>query len=261
MNRRQENVRLANCLKPLPWLVALMGLLGLCAAALPAWAEPAEKKLDSGAQMSLLLMDGPYFKARPEEYLGVGIQASIIGNYPYAVVLLTRAISAGTLPPRLLSRAYLNRGMAYAKQGRHRQAIMDYTKSLEALPTHADTFLYLGNALRNLGDMTEAVIAYDRAITLKPNFPEAYYQRGTVWLLKGDYNLAASNFSEAIRLRPKMADAFYQRALCFEKLGRYNKAISDMRSFHLLNPFDESVPHILKELKKNKARYESGDTG
>jgi tetratricopeptide (TPR) repeat protein len=261
MIRRPKTAPPAKRLKSLLWLWALMGLLYLGTAVLPVWAEPAEKKLDPGTQMSLLLMDGPFFKAKPEEYLGVGIQASIIGNYPYAVALLTKAITAGTLPPRLLSRAYLNRGMAYAKQGRHRQAIMDYTKSLEALPTHADTFLYLGNALRNLGDMTEAVISYDRAINLKPNFPEAYYQRGTVWLLKGDYNLAASNFSEAIRLRPKMADAFYQRSVCFEKLRRYSEAISDMRSFHLLNPLDESVPHILEQLIKDKARYQSGKTG
>lgn len=240
------------------WVLAT--LLLLCSAA-QTKAEPAEKNMDPGKQMSLLLMEGPYFKALPEEYLGAGIQAAIIGNYKYAVALLTRAITAGTLPPRLLSRAYLNRGMAYAKQGRHRQAIYDYTKSLEALPTHADTFLYLGNALKNLGDLTEAVIAYDRAVTLKPNFPEAYYARGTVWLLKGDYNLAASNFSEAIRLRPKMADAFYQRAVCFEKLGRYKDAIKDMKSFHLLNPLDESVPYIIDQLKRDQAKHEAGKAG
>jgi tetratricopeptide (TPR) repeat protein len=242
-------------------------LLVPCLLALPAWAAdkpsagPAEKDLDPGVRMSLQLMKGPYFKASPEEYLSGGIGASIVGNHRYAVKLLTMAIDSGGLNMEQLAQAYLNRGMARMHINQHRLAVEDLTKALESMPDKYDTYFQLGNALRALGAFTEAIIAYNRALELKPGYAPAYYMRGSVWLIKGDNRLAVNDFSEAIRMRPKMDDAFYLRSQAYEALGEWDKALADLKSFHLLNPLDDSVEISIARLRTRMAEPKASPAG
>jgi protein O-mannosyl-transferase len=72
------------------------------------------------------------------------------------------------------SNAYLGLGQLLEKQHQLDDAIRNYSKSVELLPTDTG-FLLLGHALESAGRRTEALAAYQTALKLSPENPEAQH--------------------------------------------------------------------------------------
>ena len=84
-----------------------------------------------------------------------------------------------------------NLGQAYAKTGRSKEALAEYTAAAQNDPEHAATYYFnLGAILTNQAtvehdqaaktkDLQDANVAFDKAIAAKPDYGEAYYQKAT----------------------------------------------------------------------------------
>ena len=243
------NIRHAFGTKALaPLLVALLWAC-LFMSASPAAAQVTDKELDPGVKMNFLIMEGGHFRIEPEQYLREGIQASIVDNYRYAVYLLSKAIDSGGLSLDNLSRAYVARGISYQGLGKPKDAVHDFAKSLEAMPSSPTAHYHLANVLKDMNKTTEAIIALNQAITLKPNYAQAYLLRGRIWMQRGDYNLAAKNFSQCIAYDSSQAKAFFERGQARRKLGKLDQALADFKEFSLRQPLDEQVKQLIIKLE------------
>lgn len=104
------------------------------------------------------------------------------------------------------------------------------------LPYFANTYYNRGLALAKRGDFKGAIIKYTIAIRLKPKFPDAYNNRGLVYRQMGDYERAIANYDAAIRLKPKDWAAYNNRGYAYRKLARYAEAIKDYDKAIKLRP-------------------------
>lgn len=83
-----------------------------------------------------------------------------------------------------------NLGQAFAKSGKPKEALAEYTTAAQSDPTDAAMYYFnLGAILTNQAtreadqtvktkDINEANTAFDKAITAKPDYSEAWYQKG-----------------------------------------------------------------------------------
>jgi len=221
----------------------------LSLAPFPALAQGTDKDLDPGVKLNYLIMEGDYFRIEPEQYLREGIQASITDNYRRAVYLLSKAIDSGGLTLGDLSRAYVARGVSYQGMGKLNEAVHDFAKALEAMPSSPTAHYHLANVLKDKKKTTEAIIALNQAITLKPNYAQAYLLRGRIWMQRGDYNLAAKDFSQCIAHDSSIGRAFYERGQALRKMGKINDALADFKEFSLRNPLDSQVKQLIIKLE------------
>jgi tetratricopeptide (TPR) repeat protein len=102
--------------------------------------------------------------------------------------------------------AAYNAGVAYARQGRTREAVDRYRASLAIRPFFTDAWLMLGNALARQGDLAAAEDALRRALA-GPHAAEAGANLGLVLLRAGRAAEAAERFQAALRLRPDLSAA------------------------------------------------------
>jgi tetratricopeptide (TPR) repeat protein len=107
----------------------------------------------------------------------------------------SQVISQSTIG-ETLSVAYMNRGIAYAEQGKPSKALADFSSSIDA------------NKANGI----------------------AYYNRGNIHFDLRKLQHAAADYSKAIELEPDMAPAFLNRALVYERLGSRQASISDYRA-------------------------------
>jgi tetratricopeptide (TPR) repeat protein len=107
--------------------------------------------------------------------------------------------------------ALLNRGSAHFNKGDYRQALADYGRAIEMMPTYAEAFFNRGSAAAAMGELDGAIADFSRAIALKPTFVDAYYSRAGAYDDKGDFRKAIPDYDEALRLKPDHVAALINR--------------------------------------------------
>lgn len=159
--------------------------------------------------------------------------------------------------------AYFNRGIAYLKLEKYKEAIMDFSNAILNDYTKSKVYYSRGKAYLGKGDYYMALSDYNYSVTLDPESSVPYNQRGEYYLQIEDYNNALKDFSTAIKLEdnyseyyfnrgqaneylkkninaiddyskaidlyPAYFDAYYSRASLFNKIGNYDKAIFDFQ--------------------------------
>ncbi len=122
-----------------------------------------------------------------------------LGNDAEAGVEYSKFLKAG----KPVGDAYRGRGLVFAKQGRYRDAMNDYTRSLELeaspniLTRRGWAYLLQANRLA-LDDFTEA-------INLNPENPDSYNGRGYAKVMMGDWRGAVADAEEAVKRTDELA--------------------------------------------------------
>lgn len=124
------------------------------------------------------------------------------GDAAGAEKLFTQALAMNTLAPPGTAKAYLERGIAREKLGKHEDALADFTAAASAnvLPPDdsARAQYDRGVALDALGRTPEAIDAFTQALALQPGFAEAYTNRGNGRLRLGNLSGAQSDYKAAL---------------------------------------------------------------
>lgn len=123
--------------------------------------------------------------------------------------------------------AYINRGAACIKGGKHDLAIENCNKAIQLRPDYALTYSNRGVAYHGKGEHDFAISDYDKAIKLNPNYADAYNNRGNAYKAKRKYNLAIADYDQAIELKSDYAEAYNNRGNTYGNKGEYDKAITD----------------------------------
>ncbi len=122
----------------------------------------------------------------PQEYMSSGTEALKANAYDRAILLYSKAIE---IDPNL-SKAYDNRGIAYAREGSLKRAVDDFTMAIAADTKDALAYNNRGEAYVQLGNFTQAVFDFTRAIELNAFYIKAYNNRGKAYCALQAYRKA-----------------------------------------------------------------------
>ena len=73
------------------------------------------------------------------------------------------------------------KGNSLSRQGRFREAVEAYERSIEKNPNSTVVHFNLGLAYKNMKRMTEAAIAFERTVELEPGNLDARYSLGNIY--------------------------------------------------------------------------------
>lgn len=132
----------------------------------------------------------------PEVYVGwarLGEFASLAKKHELAVQANQKALALLQAEPdptgknkAMLAGLHNNLGQAYARSGKAKEALAEYTAAAQTDPGSAAQYYFnAGAVLTNTYHPDEANIAFDKAIAADPNYADAYYQKGINLLGKG----------------------------------------------------------------------------
>ncbi|MCS6813246.1 MAG: tetratricopeptide repeat protein [Cyanobacteria bacterium] len=160
---------------------------------------------DALADLDWLILTDPQ---NAKAYCQRGIVHAKVGRRKAAIHDLTEAIRLAPHDSQML----LHRAMVRLELEDARGAIDD----LNQLVSTQDPKVYLqrGNAYRQLQDYRQAIADYSRVLNLVPTMPEPYYQRGLAREAFGDRAGAISDLQQAANLWLNQGDGdSYQRTL------------------------------------------------
>jgi len=128
--------------------------------------------------------------------------------------------------------------------------------------THADIWLNLGIAEKNIGSQEEALRCLDQALYFNPSLVAAHLHKGWVWLSQKSPHAAQACFDQANQLDPEFsiawqADGYMSLGALYYKLQHIEEAIAPYQKalamgVHTL-PALQNLLIILSELKHREA--------
>ncbi|QKQ74912.1 tetratricopeptide repeat protein [Nostoc sp. TCL240-02] len=168
------------------------------------------------------------------------------GEYTNAIVNYSKALQAKSTDIDL----YYKRGLTHYQIGDYEAAIADYSQAIQMNIQDAKSYNKRGLALSQLGRLEEAINDYTQAIRINPNVAVAYKNRAEARSHIGDNQGAIEDYTQAIKINPDYADAYKNRGIARYLLGSqpgFPQAIK-------INPKD-----AIAYKKRGNARSDLGD--
>lgn len=163
------------------WSATASTLLLCAALAAPQARAQEPRETPSMAVQNRIIADAIYKS---------GVQASRLGDYSRAIILLTKAVE---MDPSL-AECYRERGTAYLLRASAWEQIARATQALQNSPEATDALIDRAVAYYNVGDYQAASGDLTTVISLAPDLAEAYYRRGLVQMARGRYEQAAEDY-------------------------------------------------------------------
>lgn len=130
--------------------------------------------------------------------------------------------------------AYAGLGVAAARRGELRQAVVQFRRALEIDPGAVQTRLDLAQALFDLGEMEDAARLLEEHLRHRPASAEARVLLGMIRLQQGDTAQAREHYEAAVRSQPQDARARLGLANAYTRLGQTELAREAMAEFQKL---------------------------
>ncbi|MGF1532325.1 MAG: tetratricopeptide repeat protein [Bernardetiaceae bacterium] len=125
--------------------------------------------------------------------------------------------------------AYNLRGSLYFAEGRHAEALEDFSAAIALNPKEYKYLLNRGHAHHALNDLTKALDDYSAALDLNGNEADIYLNRGIVLLKTQQDKMALADLNRSINLNKSNAAAFYYRALIHRQSDNLSAARDDLQ--------------------------------
>ncbi len=133
------------------------------------------------------------------------------GDSQRAIADYTKALA---IRPRMLGRAYYNRGLIYRKLGRHDLAIQDFSAAIGFHRTGESklgdkigmVYYQRGRTYQDSAQPKKALADYSAAVRLMPAHASVYWRRGALHLQQHDHRSARDDLRRAAELAPQDAE-------------------------------------------------------
>jgi Tfp pilus assembly protein PilF len=104
--------------------------------------------------------------------------------------------------------AYVSRGAAYLRTGKHDRAVKDFDHAIDIDAGYARAYHLRGLAHEAQGDDHGALADFGKAIELSPEYGAAYHSRATLLTKMGDTDRAAEDIQMVTHLTNRNIEAF-----------------------------------------------------
>jgi tetratricopeptide (TPR) repeat protein len=171
----------------------------------------------------------------------------VIKYYKQAIIAYTKLIDAKILK----SDYFLNRGYCYYKLSDYDKAEIDYLQSLK-LPNATIDLLYDNISLLYFDQSKfEKSIEYStKRIELSPKNYTPYIDRGLCYRKLKKYKEAEQDFNKSLEINPNFFRAYGYRSFLHLELGEYHKSYDDASKSVQINPEYDYGYLILGQVKK-----------
>jgi tetratricopeptide (TPR) repeat protein len=136
--------------------------------------------------------------------------------------------------------AYNNLGFYRSRQGRTKEAMENYRRSLEINPNYEDALNNMGYALAGQKKYEEAIGYYLAALRLRPNHPEVHNNLGNAVSELGRIDEAIQHYWVTLAQQPEHADAHNNLGVALAMQGQLDEAIVHFRKAIRFKPNDAS---------------------
>jgi tetratricopeptide (TPR) repeat protein len=109
-------------------------------------------------------------------------------------------------------------------QGKHKESIKYFTKSIEAGAKTEITFLSRGVAFLKLQQTEKAIIDFTNVIELNGNNFRAYFYRGIANMANENFGEAIKDFDVAVKLQSDAGAAYFARGTAYAHIGNREEA-------------------------------------
>lgn len=144
--------------------------------------------------------------------------------------------------------AYRYRANIYGLANDYGKVIIDLSRCLELDPnTYSHEPAVFGNrgiAYHRLGKLKEALEDFDKALGLNPRYVFALTNRARLYADLKQFDLAFKDFDTAIAYESNNADALFWRGTLYYTTGKQDSALNDFMKVVNLNP-QHVVAHLL----------------
>ena len=147
---------------------------------------------------------------------------------------------------------HANLAMVYGNTGQLEQAIRQYQKALELMPTKPSLHqglagVYWKKRLYTAAEPHYKVVTANDATNL-----QAAYRLGLIFLIQKIYEAAASQFKKVIELDATYVRAYGGLGVAYQKLGKFPEAIDAFETVLRLEPGNRNAIEMLRQLRERK---------
>jgi serine/threonine-protein kinase len=162
--------------------------------------------------------------------LGVALQAQ--GKVKEAIDEYQKSIG---LDPKY-ALAHFNLGIALQDQRKLDEAIDEYQKAIAIDPKDAQAHNNIGIGLEKQGKVDEAIAEYQKAIAIDPKEAKAHFNLGLALQGQRKWDEAIAEYNKALAIDPKLALAHYSLGLALQAQGKVDEAIAEYQKALDIDP-------------------------
>ena len=151
-----------------------------------------------------------------------------------------------------LANVYANLAMAYEDIGQLEQAIAQYQKALELLPTKSALHRDLAGVYWKMRRYAETESHYKVVIADDATDVQVVYRLGIIFLTQEDYEAAIGQFEKVIELDAAHVRAYEAIGITYQKLGDVSEAIEAFEKVLQLEPGNRNALEMLKRLPEKQ---------
>jgi len=115
------------------------------------------------------------------------------------------------------ARAHLNLGNVHYRDGRYREALVEFRKALDIDPQYASAWSSSAGAYKELGQLDDAFRCMERALAIEPTNSNFHSSLGILYVQRNQFAEAIGCFQRALEYNPDNAKARFNLGL-----ARYN---------------------------------------
>ena len=143
--------------------------------------------------------------------------------------LVVAVLSGGCSPdPQVAKGAHLRQGDQYVREGKQREAIIEYRNSLQFDPAFGEARMKLAKSYLAVNDPDAALREFVRAADLLPHNLEAQVKSGELLLLARQFKDAEARADKALAIAPSDVEAQILRANALAGLNRLDDAVEKL---------------------------------
>ncbi len=149
-----------------------------------------------------------------------------------------------------------NLGQAYAKRGRHEEALAQYLLAIQTPVVDGGTYMNLGQALADLGRGQEAIAFFHSVLRDNPDSVRAHECLARAYMSQELWAEASAEYRQCLAGGPESADLHNDLARCLFRAGKPQEA-----EHHLLRALELDPRHALatQNLAKIRALMEPAE--
>jgi protein O-GlcNAc transferase len=127
-------------------------------------------------------------------------------------------------------------GAACQSQGKTAEAESHFRQAVRALPSHTSALNCLGVLLAEQGRYADATASFKQALVVEPRSVEIHNNLGLALSRQGKKEEAVQSYRQALRLKPDYAQAYYNLGLTLNGMRQHDAAIEQFQRAVQLQP-------------------------
>ncbi|MCF6360051.1 MAG: tetratricopeptide repeat protein [Cyclobacteriaceae bacterium] len=148
----------------------------------------------------------------------------------------------------------MNNYQKLINNGDYQQVVDELTALLASDSYNTEALIWLAKAQFKLEQFEEAINNYSKLINLLPSIADLYSDRGLCHHLAGEHDLALNDFDKAVELEPENAYRYSCRAFVKDYYKDYQGALKDYNKAIEIDPSD-AITHNNKGVLEEKLGF------